>query len=67
MFWTYFKAIGHSLKIFFTLSQNSSPPLVSQAGYGPEYEPCLYTAKMTANYVTSVKGVLRQESSEISE
>jgi len=65
--WTCFKAIGHSLKKIFTLSQNSSPPLVSQAGYGPEYEPCLYTAKMTANYISSVKGVLRQESSEISE
>jgi len=41
--------------------------MVSQAGYGPEHEPCLYTAKVTANYVTSVKGVLRRESSEISE
>jgi len=28
------KTIGHSLKLA-PLSENSSPPLVSQAGYGP--------------------------------
>ena len=35
MCWTYFKATGDSLKNIFLLSENSSPPLVSQAGYGP--------------------------------
>jgi len=39
MCWTYFEAIGHSLKKYFPLSENSSPPLVSQAGYGPAENP----------------------------
>jgi len=34
MCWTLFKTIAHSLK-YFVLSENSSPPLVSQAGCGP--------------------------------
>jgi len=30
------KIIGHSLKGFAPFSENSSPPMVSQAGYGPD-------------------------------
>jgi len=55
------------VKNFFNPLSKLFALMVSQAGYGPEHEPCLYTAKVTANYVTSVKGVLRRESSEISE
>ena len=36
MCWTYFKTIVHSLKILVPSQITLRPPIVSQAGYGPE-------------------------------
>jgi len=36
MCWTYVEAIGHSLNIFSPSQKTLRPPLVSQAGYGPD-------------------------------
>jgi len=40
MCWTKFKTIGYSWKNFWPLSENSSRPLVFQAGYVPERSMC---------------------------
>jgi len=36
MYWTQFESIGHSLKNLGHSQKILPPPLVSQAGYGPE-------------------------------